>query len=396
MNINENNRIKLLMGYNVKKTLTENLEPLLLENPSIWKNFLGVADNALDDIFRKGTLKTTQGTAIKSVDDLKNIFKKGSTAALDDVSGTLLTQTFLKNPAIKTSDKASLIKALTNSDDVITKYRGMDQSKISQKFKDAGYPKDVADDIANKISNRSAGSMQGLTTAEKEAYKKAAAAEKARLGVKGSLGQGTREKLIQKITNGGKKVTLKGTKTPPNNINTTKIKDSMRGAVKKSFVQKWNWAKWVGWGALIGVSALGVWWLISNWGGDENIVPDDMPKTDEDLTDTNDGNIPLEDGAYTTPGDPYQYKVVECVWFTKSWKRKGKIIKDWISLSNNQNATTILDGRHPEARKNCGGNTTDNAVTQTPQDVVNQQYGVTPQPNAQPEVQTTNDDINNY
>ena len=112
MNINENDRIKMLMGYDVKKTLTENLEPLLLENPNVWKNFLGVADNALDDIFRKGTLKTTQGTAIKSVDDLKNIFKKGSTAALDDVSGTLLTQTFLKNPAIKTSDKASLIKAL--------------------------------------------------------------------------------------------------------------------------------------------------------------------------------------------------------------------------------------------------------------------------------------------
>jgi hypothetical protein len=33
---------------------------------------------------------------------------------------------------------------------------------------------------------------------------------------------------------------------------------------------------------------------------------------------------------------------------------------------------------------------------QTPQDKLNQDYGVTPQPNAQAEVQTTNDDINNY
>ena len=400
MNINENDRIKMLMGYDVKKTLTENLEPLLLENPNVWKNFLGVADNALDDIFRKGTLKTTQGTAIKSVDDLKNIFKKGSTAALDDVSGTLLTQTFLKNPAIKTSDKASLIKALTNSDDVITKYRGMDQSKIAEKFKKAGYPSDVADDIANKISNRSAGSLQGLTTAEKEAYKKAAAAEKAKLGVKGSLGQHTREKLIQKITNGGKKVTLKGTKTPPSF--TTKIKDSFQKIVKTASSQKWTWAKWLGWGALAGISALGIWWLIANWGGDEDIVPDDMPKTDDGLTDTDGGDFPLEDGAYTTPGDPYQYKVVECIWQTKSWKNRGKIIKDWISLENNKKATDILDGRHPEARKDCSNTTpqpvvtTGSTVTQTTQDIVNQQFGVTPQPNAQPEVQTTNDDINNY
>ena len=80
----------------------------------------------------------------------------------------------------------------------------------------------------------------------------------------------------------------------------------------------------------------------------------------------------------------------------------GKIIKDWISLENNKKATDILDGRHPEARKDCSNTTpqpvvtTGSTVTQTTQDIVNQQFGVTPQPNAQPEVQTTNDDINNY
>jgi hypothetical protein len=59
---------------------------------------------------------------------------------------------------------------------------------------------------------------------------------------------------------------------------------------------------------------------------------------------------PKEDGAYTTPGDPYQYRVVNGQWETKSWKNKGKIIKNWVSLENNQTATGILDKRHPGVR----------------------------------------------
>jgi hypothetical protein len=254
----------------------------------------------------------------------------------------------------------------------------------------------LAKEEAETLGKRTAGSTKGLTAAEKELYKKAAAAEKKRLGVK-SLGQGTREKLIQKVTNSGKNVTLKSTKVPRGI--TEKIKQSMREAVLISLKQKWNWGRWLKWGAVGGLSALAVWWLIANWDGDENIVPDDIPKTDEDLTDTDGGDFPLEDGAYTTPGDPYQYKVVKCIWQTKSWKNRGKIIKDWISLENNKKATDILDGRHPDARKNCGNTTPQPVVTTgstTTQDIVNQQFGVTPQPNAQPEVQTTNDDINNY
>jgi len=54
---------------------------------------------------------------------------------------------------------------------------------------------------------------------------------------------------------------------------------------------------------------------------------------------------------YKTPGDPYQYKVVNGEWFTKSLENRGKIIPDWISLANNVKATNILDGRFPNARK---------------------------------------------
>ena len=60
---------------------------------------------------------------------------------------------------------------------------------------------------------------------------------------------------------------------------------------------------------------------------------------------TDDGTI------YKTPGDPYQYKVVNGEWFTKSLENRGKIIPNWISLADNVNATNILDGRFPDARK---------------------------------------------
>jgi hypothetical protein len=53
-------------------------------------------------------------------------------------------------------------------------------------------------------------------------------------------------------------------------------------------------------------------------------------------------------GIYTTNGDPYQYKIVNCVWQTK-----GKAITDWKSLEGNQKAIDILDGRFPNARKDC-------------------------------------------
>ena len=63
-------------------------------------------------------------------------------------------------------------------------------------------------------------------------------------------------------------------------------------------------------------------------------------------------DFPLDPNAFTTLGDPYQYKVVDGEWFTKSWKNRGpgRIIKDWISLKKNLKATKILDSRHPDAR----------------------------------------------
>jgi hypothetical protein len=71
-------------------------------------------------------------------------------------------------------------------------------------------------------------------------------------------------------------------------------------------------------------------------------------------------DFPLDPKSFTTLGDPYQYKVVDGEWFTKSWKNRGpgRIIKDWISLKKNLKATKILDSRHPDARPKV--NVTDN------------------------------------
>ena len=89
--------------------------------------------------------------------------------------------------------------------------------------------------------------------------------------------------------------------------------------------------------------------------GDKFINAKDAKNTTTDNTTTNTGNTggeyqPKEDGAYTTPGDPYQYKVVNGQWYTKSWKNREKIIKDWVSLENNPTATAELDRRHSGAR----------------------------------------------
>lgn len=60
----------------------------------------------------------------------------------------------------------------------------------------------------------------------------------------------------------------------------------------------------------------------------------------------------LEKGAVTSPGDPYQYKFENGVWKTKGLLPQGiKKIPNWISLENNQDATKELNRRHPDLIK---------------------------------------------
>jgi hypothetical protein len=115
-------------------------------------------------------------------------------------------------------------------------------------------------------------------------------------------------------------------------------------AIKNHF--KRNYGKYLLGG---GVSALAVYFY---YYGEEAPPPLDVEEYTDEETITGGGTGTSEEGVYTTSGDPYQYKVMDCVWYTKGG-RGGKIISDWKSLANNADAMATLDQRHPEARKEC-------------------------------------------
>lgn len=75
--------------------------------------------------------------------------------------------------------------------------------------------------------------------------------------------------------------------------------------------------------------------------------------------------------------------------------------KFWDKTQSALVAKGFVNGfKDSDITKICGGNTptppTPTTPTPTPTPSTEEDYGVTPQPNAQAEVQTTNDDINNY
>jgi hypothetical protein len=314
------NRFKLLMEYDTKKTLTENSNLIFeVDGTKLVKGLLGLSDDVVTNLLKKGTLKTTEGVVIKSVDDLQKYAN-----VLDDVSHTFLTTNYLKNPNFSIADKGTLIKNLTNSDDIINKYKHMSQEDIVKLFKKDKYPEEVAKEIANKLKNRSVGSTNTLTSAEKAEYNKLAAADKLRLNNK-KLGQHTRERLIQKVTASGKPVKLKATKTAPET--TSKIQQQMADVNKIAVAQKWKWPDWLKWAVPLGISAFALWHLIANFTGDNAVTPDDMPLTDENLES---GQNPkctevtgLDTGViynYEIPGDrTYIYGIgTDKKWYTKN------------------------------------------------------------------------------
>jgi hypothetical protein len=97
---------------------------------------------------------------------------------------------------------------------------------------------------------------------------------------------------------------------------------------------------------------------------------------------------PLEAGAFGTPGDPYQYKVVNCEWYHK-YGPANKFFADWTKTS--VNAAKILDTRHPEARQNCpnrsGERTTD--FDRNTQEFINTYKDKFKQTNVTPNTQNT-------
>ena len=322
-NINESiiNRVKLLMEYDTSKTLDENLS-IISEAPNPFTSLAkSVSKTSLDDVIKsaKGGLKTTGNKVIKNSDDLIKALERNAVSAVN--IGKVRTG-LMKSSSLRFADKAALIDDFVKNPTVYNKYKNLNQRQITGRFKAAGYPDDVAKEIAKKI--------------------------------RGQVGQ------MRQIT--------------------PKIKTALSDATQKVLKQganKWNWGSWLKWGVGLGLSAAGVYAIIQYMKEDGTIVenPEGTPETaPEENGNTGGGEYqPKEDGAYTTHGDPYQYKVVNGQWHTKSWKNRGEIIKDWVSLENNPTATAELDRRHPGVR----------TTTNKPQE--NQVQNQTPQPSTEDE-----------
>jgi hypothetical protein len=143
------NRIKLLMEYDTKHTLTENLN-LLSEQILGWlgKN---VADDIISSLGKKQALKTAAGTTIKNSDELLNVLKTSGLGAIDDVSKELVRNSILKNNTINLTNKNQLINDLVGNRVTQQNYLNNSNLEIFDKWKSAGYPEDVAQTIANKL-----------------------------------------------------------------------------------------------------------------------------------------------------------------------------------------------------------------------------------------------------
>ena len=428
------------MKYDSGKTLTENTSEIISEQ---WKAALedlgkvaardaeGVT-RSLETAFKDGTVKmsemvTQDGVRLTKVSDVlenlrlgklgpsatgsvaKGLFLKGSTSEIRALAADSITSMGQFTKKFANKSRQEIVSEL------MSKYSKQDADLLADTFlKKRGIGQDVVksgEEVA-KTGQEVAKSSEAAGTVTKTSDG---------IVIKGDNNivymskDGSSMKVVNSETNetlnitkgqkikSGTGVELTATELPSTETMSTmeKMSQKLKDIAKKAVTSKWNWKRILKWCAAIGITGRLLWWYFATHDGP---VPDDIPTTPPDDNDNNNdgGN---DDGIYTTPGDPYQYKVVDCVWFTKSLEQRGKIISDWTSLANNQKAIGILDGRFPEARQNCNGNTsstttttttTGSTVTQTPQDKLNQDYNVTPQPNAQAEVQTTNDDINNY
>ena len=353
--ITEIHRISELIGVKNKITLNEGVLGPLFKN---------VVESELIAIL-KAEIKAAMKQGVEVVSQRGTL----STTVKDAAEAAVKTKSGLKSLSAsqKSGIKAELIRLGKEEAEAAAK-------KGTQKASKEATEKGINISIINTVENNSKQVVKGTT-------KKTAGGGTKRLTA-------TAEDLAVANNKGLKKVVQIGGVDYVMEL--AKKGWSFKQIIKSSAVK---------WGLGLLAAGLIVWWILATMG---DTVPDDtppIPPKPED-TDNDGGDGGNDDGIYTTPGDPYQYKVVDCVWFTKSLEQRGKIISDWTSLANNQKAIDILDGRFPDARKNCGGNTptpTPNNDTLTPSGTtLNQQYGTEPMANAQAEVQTTNDDINNY
>jgi hypothetical protein len=278
------NRVKLLIEYDTTKTLSENM--LIVEQLSsaddLARAFGILGKSASDDIVRAAGIVDDLAKPISSMDDFLKLYKEGKVTAQN--VGKVQTQ-LLKNTRLPITQKTAMVDNFVTQS--IKKSRGVGKTstQISDDLVSKGYPKDVADDVGNKLSSHWKGNKSGPS------------AFKSQGGKQGS------NVIKSKVTRSGKTKNLKPKRTK--NPNPKAAEDAAKIEAELAKGGK-PWPAWVKWGTGLGIGALALWWYFHD-SGDVVTVPEDIPE-EEPTTDNDSGGGSTSGGGagYTVcPGPQY-------------------------------------------------------------------------------------------
>lgn len=251
-------RIKLLMEYDTSKTLSENI--LVTEQASMADDVargLGILGKQYgDDIVQKAAIKSTANKAITSVDDFVKLAKQGKITA---INVGRVQSGLLKSASLKLTEKSAMINRYVNQAYKQSKGLNRTAKEISDDLARKGFPKDVADDIGNKLVTKYKKAKLGPSTG-KSSSKPATGKSSSKPAPK------------KKGTKRGGNKNLKPS-TPPPTTNPT-FKDKL-----KNFLSKFpnaNWKQILGWGAGLGITGAVLWYLF--YDNDEIPAPEDLPE----------------------------------------------------------------------------------------------------------------------
>lgn len=439
--LEELNKFRLLSNYDNNKTLSENYTSIISED-GIAKNVLKVGQEAkaaksaisADKALLKG-VTSTEGKILKSADDILNALKA------DKIVGKELARvnrTLFNSAESSLKLKNAIAKDLALSDDFAKMYGGLNEKDAIQKLiSKKGYTVEQANMITSqyKQNGKSFSTLSKDVSTIDKSIKNKNTVKGGDVNVtvqqsQGGLAVGSKFKIEGKtfiidekgviidmktgkpvrktaIKANGETVILDGSKSAPTvkeleGLET--MKASLLEASLKAMTPGFNWKRLVAWAAGLGITGGLLWWYFST--NDDKKVPDDIPTTpptpNPPNPDPNSGRYRVCTGTYTKgcKTDPTGAigQVQKCLGLVvdgKFWDKtqSALVAKGFVNGFKDSDITKICGGNTPTPEPLKPVVTTGSTTTQ---DVVNQDFGITPQPNPQAEVQTTNDDINNY
>jgi len=161
-------RIRLMMGYDLSKTLNENVVEVLTSDllnegeaeagKEAAERFVQAltgggkaAEDALGQAINKiGGFKTLDGMPIKSFEELETQLKAGKEVGVADLNN--IQTRVLRDPATPANLKSSMIDYFVNKPTVKAEYAGKSLEQIKTEINGLNYPQDVKDLMAQKLS----------------------------------------------------------------------------------------------------------------------------------------------------------------------------------------------------------------------------------------------------